>query len=335
MDWLWKAIDPVEWIKSPFVRDWLGSNIRHWLVLLFVTKLGWSAMGEHIDVFSLGLTNFLIAAGGIGFTALYSAWRSSHDRAAPPPPGNPTQLPGSFAPPLWLLLLVGYATFSLPFIPGCVSPKTAEPLAQHNQVAVQNLAETYGRDLALLRMSIVDRVKLGMVHELGDAHRSLVAAGYVLGGEASPDKLDADLADPEKSNALLDEVRLGRMSVDGAKAWLSDYAALQRASNSKPLTDAMLAQLAGPSAWAAQANAALEAFDKHAAAVVENIADVRGNADALVEFAGAKYVLQEFLEAEGKQAWSWAVTSNLKDPAKKEESEQLFSDLIGLPRVSN
>ena len=332
MEWLWNTLNPAEWIKSPFVRDWLGSNIRHWLTLLLVTKLGLPMLGEHVDALSLNLTNFLIAFGTIGVTALYSAWRSGHDRKAlPPPPDGP---PAAVKHPMWLVPFMLVAALGVSSIPGCVTPQTAAPVAEYNAKAVNVLGESYRRDLSVLREVIDVQIKVARRLELGEADRELLLSGYITpDNRAVPDKLAADLADPNIDSLLLREVRMGRLSQAEASAWLANYAALLAATNSAPLREAMLAQLLPIEQFDADAEALLGSFDAHALRVAALIEDAKGNADALREFSTTKYTAQDFLEGVGRDAWSWSVVGNVSE-SKRGDAAALYERLIGRPEES-
>ena len=326
MNWL----NPIEWIKSPAVRDWLGSNIRHWLTLIIVTKLGWAWAGDSIPP----LTEWVVGGVVIAITAAYSAWRSKHDREAPPPPDAPVKLPGSIAPPLWLIPFMLVAALGVSAIPGCVTPKTAEPVAEYNAQAVNALSECYRRDLSVLREVIDVQVKVARRLEIGEADRELLLSGYITpDNRAVPEKLLADLADPNTNSLLLQEIRMGRMSQDTATNWLANYAALLAANNSAPLREAMLADLLPIEQFDADASALLGAFDAHALRVAAIIEDAKGNADALREFASTKYTAQDFLEGVGRDSWSWAVVGNVSE-SKRGDAAALYERLIGSPEDS-
>lgn len=232
-------------------------------------------------------------------------------------------------PPMILLLVIG-GTFAVLTLTGCVQPATAKPVAEHNAYVVQQIANSYERDLSLLNQSITDRLMVLRQHELTALDLELITNNYIdTANKANTEAFDADIPNPDKTAAVVMEVRLGRATAEAMHKWLRDYAVLLAASNAKPLRDQMLSGLLPMQEFDEGAASIAAAFNTHATKVVALIADATGNATALREFAAGDYVVQEFLTDKGRDAWDWAITKNIKDADKKKLAEALYGELVG------
>lgn len=213
---------------------------------------------------------------------------------------------------------------------GCVQPKAAQPVAESNAKLVSALGDAYLGDLIAFRASVNRSLEAESIVVVGDIHRSLLVAGYVGSDGAKPEKFNDDLPLPEKKNALLNEVRLGRLSKEAAAQWLNDYATLMKASNGKPVRDRMILTLAEGQEFTDARDALLAAFEQHFNRVAETVKQSRAGADSIVAFTSARYELQDLASSQVEKLWTSNVSARLKDnPGAKARADELLALVLG------
>lgn len=129
-------------------------------------------------------------------------------------------------------------------IPSCVAPSAAGPTVSLQQDALIRAREAIASDYKLLATQAAANLDAHRRLLLGASHREMIEHGHITAA-LTPDAaaFDADLADPDKSTALIRDVRLGRMSRERAHEFLHDYAlAMRMVREGEPLRDAMLSR---------------------------------------------------------------------------------------------
>ena len=231
---------------------------------------------------------------------------------------------------VFLLALWLAATLSLA---GCVTPNTAAPVAAQHVLVTNRVAESYAADLALQHALVANTAAALRTTLLGTVHRELIVAGYIVPPLYSVDaaKFDADLADASKSNALVREVRDGRLTRAQAVAWLNDYAAIQTVPSAADLRRAMLGRLGPLRQFDADTEAAFAALRARAASVADLLAAASADAEALRDFAEAKYLAQDAAQGLAGSLWHRLLVSRFQDPAKRAAVEAAGTRLFGDP----
>lgn len=212
-------------------------------------------------------------------------------------------------------------------LPACMQPAAASKVAANNDAVVRAVAESYVGDLVAMRGVLVGTLDAQEAIVIGDTERELISAGYITPNGPDFNPFDDDLPNPEKTNALISEVRLGRLSVAEAKRWLIDYTTLKRASNTAELRRSMLLGLGPGSDFSAARNAVLAAFDEHTAAVLVALDLGKKNAAGLRSFTDTAYPLQEYASSQVEQLWTKTVDAKLAD---KPSARAAASDLLAL-----
>lgn len=278
-------------MNPELIRGTVASAVR-WLIPLLIGWLGLEAVPEST------LAQISAAVGVVVVFVLSLVWsvrEKKKNLAADPNPvvrhmkADLEQL----SPPAWALVLMPAAAAAMTVVVGgCVSPKLVEPMAA-NQIAITaELGARHMGAMSLIRRQTATLAEVQRIAIAGDAHRSLISAGYLIGApptfEVDTARLADDVHDPTRSNALLNEIRTGRMGVDGAAAWLTDYAAAIGLGRGAALVDQMLAELQPVASHDAAVAATLAAIDAAAEADLALLAEQTAIGDALVEYARSR-----------------------------------------------
>lgn len=210
-------------------------------------------------------------------------------------------------------------------IPGCTAPKAAQPVAQSNLTGIDLIAQRHQAALILLAKSTDSTLRIRRVTTAGDAHRSLILAGYLGGPSATIANLDAlmeDLTTDTTGNALIDTVNSGSLTPEQATAWLSAYASA-RATGNRDMADDLLAALDPVAAFDEIADAIRESIAQAATFDAILIGQVQQDARSLADFTALDFTSIE-LAATAEEYLIGKV-----DPQIRDDALLLFKAIIG------
>ena len=214
---------------------------------------------------------------------------------------------------------------------GCVGPDAARDVAGAQQRTITALSQRYAGDLALLGDLLERALAARRVIILGGLHREILARGYITADfGADTGRLGSDLADASAASAIVDEVRLGRMTHAQAEAFILDYSLSLRMSDGGASRDAMLARMDAVASHDAGAAALREALAAHVAGVARLLEDADANARAIAEFAAFERDGGGYVERTILGLWERAVVSEMDDPARREAATRLLERVLGL-----
>ena len=214
---------------------------------------------------------------------------------------------------------------------GCVESGAAREVAGAQQQTITALASAYAADLALLNDLLGRVLAAQRVILLGELHREMLSRGYLtVEFEADLDRLRDDLGDASVANALVNEVRVGRMSAAQAEVFLVDYALSVRMSDGGRARDTMLARLAVVSDHDASSTALMGALSAHADDVGGLLEDADANARAIGEFAAFERDAGAYSEQTIRAIWDRAVLSGVDDAAERAAAERLIDRVLGM-----
>lgn len=132
-----------------------------------------------------------------------------------------------------------------PLIASCAPPGALKPTLTAQRDALARAAAALDADYRLLDGQAGANLDTRERLLLGAAHREMIERGHITPDlEADTAAFDADLADPDAQTALLNEVRLARVTREEAHVFLHDYAlAMRMRREGRGLRDAMLSRL--------------------------------------------------------------------------------------------
>lgn len=214
---------------------------------------------------------------------------------------------------------------------GCVGPDAARDVAGAQQRTITALSQRYAGDLTLLGDLLERALAARRVMILGGLHREMLTRGYITGNlDADADRLGRDLADASAASAIVDEVRLGRMTPARAEAFIVDYSLSLRMSDGGVSRDAMLARMGAVASHDAGAAALREAYAAHVAGVARLLEDADANARAIADFAAFERDGGGYAERTILGLWEHAVVGEMDDPARREAATRLLERVLGL-----
>lgn len=213
----------------------------------------------------------------------------------------------------------------------CAQPGAVLDVSTNQRVTIARLAESYGRDLALLNDLLARAMASRRVLLLGELHRELLTHGYITpGSDAETAHLDDDLADAGADNALLREVRTGRMRGEEARAFLADYALVLRLNDGGASRDRMLARLAPIAEHDRAAASLMNAMTSHADRVATLLGDADANAAVIAEFGAAGPSIDDFGEHTIREVWARTVLRAIDDEPRRKAAERLLERVLAM-----
>lgn len=181
---------------------------------------------------------------------------------------------------------------------GCQAPASMQRFAEVNQSVVTAVAEGYTGDHALLGVLLDSSLKTQRELQVAAIKRELVSAGYLTPAPppatvaADTDKLKRDIATPEVTNALVAEVRLGRMSFEQASTWLRDYAASGGFSDPDPPRRGLISQLDPIVRFDAASADLLAAHAARGEGIASALSELDRSAAAVVSYAKGRPIAE-------------------------------------------
>lgn len=197
------------------------------------------------------------------------------------------------------------ACMALAALPACVSPKTAEPVAQHNARAVEALGQRHTEAMALVLQLTDSLIEIRGVTVRGDTRRELRSAGYVTGlppdAVAQVDELEEDFGPPPDgkeaaSNSLINQYRRGEWSEAKCRQWLIDYVHALNMSNGQSVVDALLGELPTVSKHNESAAVLRAAVIKAVADDAALAVEAGALAQSLVDFTHSTSIVEGFAD---------------------------------------
>lgn len=213
---------------------------------------------------------------------------------------------------------------------GCLSPSAAEPVAQSTLRHALAIQSAHAQDLAALRAATSTLLAIQRERLLTDLHIEFIARWTTADGEPDPESLDSALADHDDAGALVNDIRLGRLSRDQAAALIADFCVAEALSNSRAARRAILAQLGAVVRHDADAAALLTALDARAAQTASLHNELLADAGAITLYTTAEPALDDLSRAAAIELWTLAVTNSLNDPAQRAAAQRLLNQLLAL-----
>ncbi len=212
---------------------------------------------------------------------------------------------------------------------GCLSLHDARPALESQRDAVERLARAGEEDAGLLRAQAEALIAVRRTMLTGSIHRSFIARGYLSGaGEADSARLETDLADPAVGNALIDDIRAGRLTPQGAAMLLGDYALAARMATRRGTRLELLARLGAVRQFDELAAALLRALDERAAAVRSIARDALESSGALLDASARAPGLDDAGASAARVLWERAVLARIDDEAERRLASELIEDLL-------
>lgn len=219
---------------------------------------------------------------------------------------------------------------------GCVPPRSLSPTLEAQRAAVDAIHASYDTDLALLRAQLDAALAVRRTFLLGRIDRELVDAGYLDAAELG-DALRADLADPAISNAVVDDLRAGRLSVAEAERLIADYRAAETLSDAvcERIRGELLNRLGVVREFDASVAAVRGAMVDHTADIAWLFQEAGQSSEVLRAYAGQSPRLPNALASNAPELWSRAVLSRISDPERRAAAEKLLADLLSLSTMAS
>ncbi len=214
---------------------------------------------------------------------------------------------------------------------GCVPPRSLSPTIESQRESIAAIRASYEADLSLLASQLDAAIASRRMLLLGRIDRQIVERDY-LSAELAGAPLRNDLADAAISNAIIDDIRDGLLTLGGADQLLADYRAAE--SLTEPLGQEVRTRLI-------ERLRIIRDFDATAAslriAMADHAADIAwlfeesGRAtDAIGSYAAQRPRLPQAVVTNAPDLWSRLVLARITDPTKRAAAEQLLADLLAL-----
>lgn len=225
---------------------------------------------------------------GAAWTCFSLAWSyiENHRIKSGKPPFPPVA-----GPPVILVVLV---SATLASSPSCVRPEQARPVIGYQHEAILLMRDRLAKAGALLEQQVASAIAARRVLLAGEIHRSFISAGYI--EELPPNsvpvvsKFQADVvADPPVENALVAEVRAGRLTVVTAGHWLADYVLATNMVDADAAKDRQISKLLVVEDFDRVSALALDAVRQSNAENARLSAEALDLNDSLRQFAEARY----------------------------------------------
>lgn len=209
----------------------------------------------------------------------------------------------------------------------CTAPPALAPVVANQGALQARLAGSYAVDLGLLRSLASSNLAAQRAILVGDIEREIIRTDWIdySKGTFSAPKFAADLATPDKINAVLEDVRAGRLGEDRAMTWLSDYAGVERLSDPRGRRAAMIASLGRVVTFDRASSDLLGAIDAHSARVGKLFGELGLDNAAIAGFADNSQ-LQNALDI--RQFGLDAIAGFIPDPTRAAQATDLFSSLF-------
>lgn len=177
------------------------------------------------------------------------------------------------------------ATALLGAMAACVRPAELRPVLADQSEAIRRLTESGRAAIAANRAMAEAALRSARVDLVRSIELSIGEAGYATTAGADLEKFRADLADASVTNAIVGEVRLGRMTAPRMEALLRDWATSWKLAEGRPVRDALIGRLAPVERFDADAALLLEAIDRAAAHQRTLAAEAAAANETLVQYA--------------------------------------------------
>lgn len=228
----------------------------------------------------------------------------------------------------WLIAAGGAGAV---WLGGCAPNTMVREVAADQARTIAAIDAAWNRDLVLLGDLLDASLAWRRTMLLGEAHRGLLSAGYITPGlEVDAARFDADLGDASTNNALLEEVRTGRLSADEARAFLRDYALVLRMSDGDARRNELLARLAPIVRHDEAAHALRASLARHAARANELLADARAGGEAVSRFADMDAGMDAFSRGMIREVWAQQVLGEIDDTARREAAARLLDRVLAM-----
>ena len=253
--------------------------------------------------------------------------------SAPPISNHPASEPTSALPlhrglrlPHALALIAGAAGA---LVPACANPEALAPIAAQHASTLDALQAHVEASHVLLERQVDAAIEIQHVALTGRLHRELLALGLMTPDfEPMVDQLEAHLGDADANAALLEEVRVGRLSLEAAQAWLGDYALACRMAKGADARRALLARLAPVEALDASAAALRSALQGHGDAVLALVAELRADTQAIDAFARQGELTPTWDRARTRELIETHVLSRIEGEQRRAAAAELLDLLL-------
>ncbi|MCA9292784.1 MAG: hypothetical protein KDA20_03100 [Phycisphaerales bacterium] len=225
------------------------------------------------------------------------------------------------------LALVAGAAGAL--IPACANPTTIAPITAQQAHALEVLSAHTEASRVLLERQVVASLEIQRIALTGRLHRELLTTGLLSPDlEAVPIRLEELLADAEQSSTLIEEVRLGRMRIAEAQAWLIDYALTCKMSQAPEAKRALLAQLSPIEQFEAGASALQHAVVAHGEAIQILVNELRADAQAIDLYAHQGELPTTWDRAKTRALIEQYVLARIDNPDRRDAAAELLDLLL-------
>lgn len=225
------------------------------------------------------------------------------------------------------LALVAGAAGAL--VPACANPQSLAPITAQQAIALDALHVQTEASRILLEQQVLASLDVQRIALNGRLHREMLSQGLLSPDfEAMPGRLDELLGDATVASALVDEVRLGRMSTAEAQAWLTDYALTCRLSQVPEAKRALLRQLAPVERFETGAQALHDAAIAHGQATQALLHELRADAQAIDLYARQGEMPTTWDRARTHDIIEQHVLRRIESPTRREAATELLDLLL-------
>ncbi len=171
-------------------------------------------------------------------------------------------------------------------IPACASHDALAPIAVQHAATLEALHAHTEASRVLLERHVDSAIEIRRIALTGRIHRELLRLGLMTpDSEPVLGKLEELTGDAATSAALVEEIRTGRMTLEQAQAWLTDYALTCKMSEGTNAKRTLLAQLSPIETFETGAQSLRKAVTTHGESISVLIAELRADAQTIDIYA--------------------------------------------------
>ncbi len=223
------------------------------------------------------------------------------------------------------------ALIALGTIPGCVSSAAKDRVSAAQRDAISRLRVSYIEDLAVFRGALGALTRIEIETRLTQVETA-IASRYLTGsGDADTAALDTALASPSGDpapDALIAAVRVGTITPERARSWLSDYALAWRMTDSRDARRRLIDMLGAARDLTAAHDALLAAFDARAAAVAALFVSIAADSDALERARSLEREFADPSRARLVELWRARVLDRVGDPDTRRLLDRIIAAAV-------
>ncbi len=224
----------------------------------------------------------------------------------------------------------GITIGTLGILAGCVDSSLKPPVALHQRDATLRLVDSYDRDLQTLQSALDALLQIRMETQRAAIEASLLNAYVTASGDADSDALVAAIQNEVGAlpDALVMAVRSGRLTLDGAKSWLTDYALAWRMHQGVHVRASLIAQLGALQPFKSARDAIEAAMAEHRTHIQRLAHEATASADALLGVYALEHEVESPTRGVLARFFHDVVLDDVRDPDARRELLAAFTNLI-------